>query len=211
MSERGRFISFEGGEGAGKTTQISRLAERLRATGKTVTITREPGGAPGAEAVRDMLVDGPVERWTPMSEALLIYAARADHLARTIEPARARGEVVLSDRFSDSSMAYQGYAGGVGRETIAALDRLVVGSLGPDLTIMLDIPVETGLARASARGGSDDRFERKGREFHDSVRAAFLDIARKAPDRCVVINADRDVDTLAKAVAEVVRARLGIG
>lgn len=208
-ARRGAFITFEGGDGAGKTTQIARLAEKLRAEGLEVVVTREPGGAPGAEEIRTLLVNGAPDRWTPLSEALLMFAARADHLARTINPARARGAVVLCDRFSDSTTAYQAQAGGLGPDAVAILDRLVVGADGPDLTIILDAG-EAGLSRAKGRGG-EDRFERKGADFQARVRQAFRDIAAANPKRCALIDASGDEAAVAVAVARVVGQRLGLG
>ena len=205
---RGAFITFEGGDGAGKSTQIACLAERLAAAGHDVVTTREPGGAEGAETIRTLLVTGEADRWTPMTEALLMYAARADHLARTINPARARGAIVLCDRFSDSSMAYQGAAGALGADAVRALDALVVGEDGPDLTIILDVPVETGLDRAGARAGGEARFEAKGAGYHGRVRQAFLDIAAAEPERCIVIDARQPIDEIGEEIARAVHERL---
>ena len=209
-ARRGPFVSFEGGDGVGKTTQIARLAARLKKAGHEVVLTREPGGAPGAEAIRKLLVAGAAERWSPMAEALLMFAARADHLEKTINPARARGAVVLTDRFADSSMAYQGIAGALGEDKIAALYKLVVGADGPDLTIILDAPIMIGLERAGARGG-DNRFEAKGAAYQEEVRRAFLAIAGKERRRCIVIDATRPVDEIENAVAAAVKERLGVG
>jgi dTMP kinase len=147
----GRFITFEGGEGAGKSTHVRLLAEALRAAGLSVVETREPGGSPGAEEIRELLVHGAVARWDPMSEALLHFAARRDHVTRVIAPALAAGDWVLSDRFADSTMAYQGYGHRLGREVIEQLYALAVGDLAPELTVILDLPVEDGLARAGSR------------------------------------------------------------
>ena len=205
---RGRFISFEGGEGAGKTTQIRRLAERLQPFAAEVVLTREPGGSPGAEALRDLLVRGPIDRWSPMSETLILYAAREDHLERLIRPALARGAWVLSDRFADSTRAYQGAGGGASAAFIAALEEAVVRDVRPDLTLILDLPVEEGLARALARGGGEERFERKGRDFHERLRQAFLDIARAEPQRCVVLDAAAAPDQVAARIWSAVSGRL---
>jgi dTMP kinase len=209
-ARRGPFITFEGGDGAGKSTQITRLAAHLRRAGSDVVVTREPGGSPGAEDIRALIVNGAADRWSPMSEALLMYAARADHLERTINPARARGAAVLCDRFSDSTMAYQGIAGGLGRAAVESLDALVVGDDGPMLTFILDAPVRDSLARAGARGG-DTRFEGKGAGYQERVRQAFLAIARSAPDRCVVIDASRGIEAIGAEIAAVVHERLGLG
>ena len=209
-ARRGPFISFEGGDGVGKSTQIARLAARLAAAGHEVTTTREPGGSPGAEAIRALLVKGDADRWSPLAEALLVFAARAGHLERTINPARARGAVVLSDRFADSTMAYQGVAGALGEEAVAALAALVVGADGPDLTIILDAPVARALARAEGRGG-DSRFESKGAAFQEKVREAFHAIAGREPGRCVLVDATQPADAVAALIADIVRTRLGLG
>lgn len=204
---RGAFITFEGGDGVGKSTQIALLAENLTRAGRHVVATREPGGSQGAEAIRGLLVHGDAERWSARSEALLMYAARADHLERTINPARLRGAIVLCDRFADSSMAYQGFAGGLGQATIAALDALIVGADGPDLTLILDAPTAAALSRSQSRGG-DDRFESKGTAYLERVRQGFLKIAVAAPDRCVVIDAARPKDEIAGEIARRVEERL---
>jgi dTMP kinase len=196
---RGRFITFEGGEGVGKSTQVARLADRLRDRGEVV-VTREPGGSPGAEAIRGLLVSGPVERWSPISEALLMYAARRDHIERVIAPALERGAWVICDRFYDSSRAYQGAAGGAPSRLLSALEDEVVGELIPDLTLILDLPVEIGLARASSRGQGEGRFEAKGAAFHERLRAAFLEIAASEPGRCRVIDADAGVDAVSDRI-----------
>jgi dTMP kinase len=194
---RGRFITLEGGEGAGKSTQIRRLAERLERAGIAVLATREPGGAAAAEEVRRLLVEGEPGRWQPVSEALLHYAARAEHVARTIRPALAAGTWVLCDRFADSTMAYQGYGHRLGRAAILALDRVVLGGFKPDLTLVLDLPVTAGLARAAQRPGAADRYERMGRAFHERVRRGFRDIVRRAPRRCLLISAQGEPDLVA--------------
>ena len=202
-----RFITFEGGEGAGKSTQAALLADALRARGLEVLATREPGGSTGAEAIRELLVRGEPGRWDALSETLLHFAARRDHFVTTIEPALARGAWVVCDRFADSTMAYQGHGLGVERETVAGLYRAVLGDFAPDLTIILDLPVEEGLARASKRGG-DDRYERMDAAFHQRLRDGFLAIAGAAPERCAVIDARGDVDAVHAAVLAVVKERL---
>lgn len=206
---RGVFITLEGGEGSGKSTQVQLLARALSARGIEVTVTREPGGAPGAEQIRALLVNGETGRWDPLSEALLHYAARREHLRHTVLPALAGGRWVVCDRFADSTMAYQGYGHGLGREVIAALHEAVVGDLAPDLTLILDIPVENGLGRAASRGG-EDRYERMDRKFHDRLREGFLDIARREPRRCAIIDAAGTVDEVRAAILAVVHARLGV-
>ena len=192
---RERFITLEGGEGAGKSTQARLLAAKLEEKGHRVTITREPGGAPGAELIRKLIVDGDADRWTPRTEALLIFAAREDHLSRTIRPALERGEWVICDRFIDSTRAYQGAAQGLDLQVIEKLSEIVIGEDMPALTLMLDLPVETGLARAGKRvedaeaGVAEDRYEKMEIEFHQTLRRAFLDIARAEPGRCAEVAA----------------------
>ncbi len=202
---RGRFITLEGGEGAGKSTQAGRLAARLRASGRDVLETREPGGAPGAEKLRGLLLSGEVA-WSLSAETLLHFAARAEHVARTIRPALDAGTWVVCDRFADSTMAYQGYAQGGDRAAIAALTAMM--GLRPDLTIMLDVPVPTSLARLAARGMAADRYERLGAAFFAEVRAGFLAIAADDPERCVVLAADAAAEAVAAAIWQNVGARL---
>ncbi len=207
---RGRFITLEGGEGAGKSTQIAHLKAALEATGLNVLVTREPGGSPGGEEIRGLLVNGDTHKWEPMTEALLNYAARHEHLQKVILPALETGTWVICDRFADSTMAYQGYGHGMEREFIRRLHRLVVGETQPDLTLILDMPVETGLARAAERGEGEDRYERMGLDFHNRLRDGFLEIARKEPQRCEVIDATGDIDTIASSIKGTVAAKLGI-
>ena len=185
----GRFITFEGGEGAGKSTQVRLLTDRLRQAGHEVVATREPGGSPGAEALRDLLVKGAADRWSPLSETLILYAARRDHVERLIRPALEKGAWVISDRFADSTRAYQGAAGGVDPAFIGEMERVVLGNTRPDLTLILDLPVSEGLRRAGRRGDDETRFESKGLSFHDRLRAKFLAIAEQEQGRCVVIDA----------------------
>jgi dTMP kinase len=206
---KGRFITLEGGEGGGKSTQVFRLADRLRRTGLQVVATREPGGAEGAEVIRKLLVSGDPGRWDPMTELLLHFAARRDHLRRTIWPALERGHWVVCDRFADSTMAYQGYGQGLGCAAVEAVYRLVVGDFKPDLTLILDLPVAEGLHRADARGG-ENRYERMDKVFHERLRQGFIEIARAEPARCVLIDASRPVDTVAEDVAAAVRSRLSV-
>ena len=202
-----RFIVCEGGEGAGKSTQVQRLAETLHARGEDVVTTREPGGAPGAEAIRALLVSGDTARWSPETEALLINAARADHLDRTIRPALARGQWVICDRFADSTMAYQGYGMGLDRAWLEALRQRVVGDTEPGLTLVFDLPVDIGLGRAVA----SQRYEKMGRAFHDTLRTAFLEIATsKDGRRRVVIDAGKGVDDVARQVLDAVAAAYGL-
>jgi dTMP kinase len=205
------FISFEGGEGAGKSTQLKRLALRLTGLGHKVVVTREPGGSAGGESIRDLLVNGPVERWSPMTETLLMYAARRDHLERVIEPALAKGSVVLCDRFHDSTRAYQGAGGGVSQDFITALEQACLGHARPGLTLMLDLPVAAGLARAAERGDLEARFEAKGEAFHARLRSSFLAIAEAEPERCYVIDAAQSIDTVETAIWQIVQAHLAAG
>jgi dTMP kinase len=205
----GRFITLEGGEGAGKSTQIGRLKDWLQSRGREVVATREPGGAPGAEAIRKILVEGAADRWDGTTEALLHFAARRDHLRATVWPALKRGAWVVSDRFADSTRAYQGYGHGLDPAMLDALYEAAVGSFRPDLTLILDLPVETGLARAAERRGTETRYESLPREFHERVRKGFLEIAKREPERCAVIDATKDIDTIAAAINRVVTDRLG--
>ena len=206
---RGRFITIEGGEGAGKSTQAGLLVAALARAGIAALRTREPGGAPAAEKIRRLLVEGEPGRWDAVSEALLMVAARRSHLVHTIRPALERGEWVVCDRFADSTLAYQGYGGGVPLVELAALHRLIAGDFTPDLTFVLDVPVEKGLKRAAGRSGSETRFERMDRTFHERLSQGFLDIAQGAPERCVVIDAQGEVDTVHRAVLDAVHERLG--
>ena len=206
----GRFITLEGGEGAGKSTQITRLKSWLEGRGCSVVATREPGGSPGAEMIRKLLVEGPVERWDGTTEALLHFAARREHLRSTVWPALKRGAWVLSDRFADSTLAYQGYGHGVDRKIFEQLYQVAVGAFRPDLTLVLDLPIEAGLARAVARRGTETRYESLPPDFHARVRAGFLEIAAQDPRRCVVIDATGDIDTIAGAIARAVSERLGV-
>ncbi len=205
----GRFITLEGGEGAGKSTQISRLKAWLEARATKVIATREPGGSPGAEMVRKLLVEGPAERWDGVTEALLHFAARRDHLRVTVWPALAAGTWVVCDRFADSTRAYQGYGHGVDLETLTKLHDVAVGDFRPDLTLILDLPIDMGLARAAARRGAETRYESLPRSFHERVHAGFREIAAQEPGRCVLIDARQDVDAVAAAIARAVGERLG--
>lgn len=208
---KSRFITLEGGEGAGKSTQIRHLVRRLEESGIAAVATREPGGSPRAEDIRAVILSGTAVRLAPLAEALLFAAARADHLSATIRPALGRGEWVVCDRFSDSTRAYQGARGGVDAATLDAIDRIVVGETKPDLTLILDLPAETGMARAAARRGTSaevDRFEREALDFHEALRRDFLAIAAAEPARCAVIEASGSEGAVADAIWAVVRARL---
>jgi dTMP kinase len=210
MQARGRFLTLEGGEGVGKSVQAKRLEERLAAVGLAVVRTREPGGSPGAEALREAILSGFAAGFSAAGQALLFSAARVDHLDQTILPALARGAWVVSDRFADSTRAYQGAAGNLSLDFIASLERLTIGANRPDLTLILDLPAELGLERAAKRRqtGPADRFESEGLPFHRTLRRAFLDIAAAEPLRCAVIAADRSEDDVAAAIWSAVESRL---
>ena len=204
----GRFITLEGGEGAGKSTQIAWLRTHLEARSRTVVTTREPGGSAGAEMIRKLLVEGPPERWDGPTEALLHFAARREHLRTTVWPALDRGAWVICDRFADSTRAYQGYGHGIELAMLEQLYSVAVGDFRPDLTIILDLPVEVGLARAAARRGTETRYESLPREFHERVRAGFLAIAKREPKRCIVVDASRDIEKIATEIALATDKRL---
>lgn len=207
---RGRFITFEGGEGTGKSTQVARLAERLRGCGFTVLTTREPGGSPGAEIIRHVLLSGAAKPLGPEAEAMLFASARDDHLNQTIRPALGRGEWVICDRFADSTRVYQGVVGRVDLRLIHRLERLVVGETRPDLTIILDLPAEIGLARAQARRGTGegDRFETETLDYHGRLRDAFRQLALEERDRCVLIDAQGSAESVAERIWAMVESRL---
>ena len=207
---KGRFITLEGGEGAGKSVQARRLKERLEGLGLAVVGAREPGGTPGAEALREALLSGFAADFSPAGQAFLFAAARTDHLERIILPALDRGAWVVCDRFADSTRAYQGAAGNLPEGFIASLERLTVGENLPDLTLVLDIPAEIGLQRAAERRrtGPADRFESEGLSFHETLRQAFLAIASAEPWRCVVVDALRAEEDVAAAIWAAVEARL---
>ena len=205
---RGIFITFEGGEGAGKSTQIARLATSLREMGHEVVVTREPGGSPGAEAVRHVILSGAAEPFGPAMEAILFAAARADHIDQVIRPAVARGAIVLCDRFVDSSRVYQGVTGNLEPAFMQALEKVTVAGMMPDLTVVLDLDPEEGMRRAAARRGDEaaDRFEKEALDIHRRRREAFLEIARAEPGRCVVIDAARAPAKVATAIVKAVHA-----
>lgn len=208
MTQQGLFISFEGGEGSGKTTQINKLAEKLTAKKLKVITTREPGGTVEAEKIRELIVQRDGGEWTPLAECLLLYAARVMHVEQIIRPALEKGKVVISDRFSDSTMAYQGYGRGLPLDKIKALDKLVLNDFKPDLTFILDIDAEKGLSRSSRRLAaeslhikqSEDRFENLDLDFHKRLRKGYLEIAKADPQRCVIIDASKDLDTLTSQI-----------
>ncbi len=194
---KGRFITLEGGDGAGKSTQAIRLIDAFARRGVKAIATREVGGAPGAEDIRNLWLSKPEGFWDPLTEVMLIMAARREHIARTILPALENGVWVVSDRFVDSTRAYQGVGLGLGVAKIDAIYREIAGDLRPDLTIVLDLPVELGCARMNARSGAADRYERKDFSFHETLRGAFLQFAKDEPERFRVIDASRDVDSIA--------------
>mgnify|MGYP001343150122 FL=1 len=205
----GRFITLEGGEGAGKSSQIQVVKDYLEARGIDVIVTREPGGTPVGQEIRNLLVSGDKDKWSPLSETLLILADRAAHLERVIRPALADGKYVVCDRFFDSTRAYQGIAGGLGLEIIHNLQQPVLGTTLPDVTLLLDIDPEKGLSRAQERGG-DLRFESKTLAYHQTLRQAFLDFAKQEPERMVVIDADRDIEAVSTDIITVLGERLDV-
>ena len=205
----GRFITLEGGEGAGKSTQIQVVKDYLLTLGNDVVVTREPGGTSEGQEIRNLLVSGDKDKWSPLSETLLILADRAAHLERIIRPALAEGKYVVCDRFFDSTKAYQGVAGGLGLDVIHNLQRPVLGTTLPDVTLLLDIDPEKGLRRAQERGG-ELRFESKTLAYHRTLRNAFLDFAAQEPDRIFVIDADRDVEAVSADILAVLDERLNV-
>lgn len=226
--QTGKFITFEGGEGAGKSTQAGLLAGTLAKSGIEVLLSREPGGSPGAEEIRQLLVLGAPDRWGALSEALLHFAARADHLEKTVRPALHRGAWVICDRFADSTLAYQGYGRGLESSAIEALTRLVVGDLQPDLTLILDLAVEDGLQRAAQRaqgegamgegaqgkgamGEGEDRYERMDAAFHARLRDGFRTIAKQNPARCVLLDAAASVAEVQAEIGRIVAEKFSLG
>ena len=195
----GLFISFEGIDGSGKSTQARLLAQTLRTRGLDVVLTREPGGSPGAEEIRALVLEGPPDRWSAETELLLFTAARRDHLERTIRPALAAGQIVICDRFADSTRMYQGLRGAGLRAKVDALHALMIGQ-EPDLTVLVDMEPNTGLARALARQGHEERFEAFGADLQHAMRAGFLDLAKEQPDRFVVVNGAGSIEDVAQAV-----------
>ena len=204
---RGRFISFEGGEGAGKSTQSELLCRRLEKFGIETLATREPGGSPGAEEIRSLLVSGQIERWDPLTEALLHNAARHDHVQRTILPALERGAWVITDRFADSTLAYQGYGQGVDLDKLSRLRELAVGAAMPDLTLILDLAVADGFARTKRRADATSRYEQMDHAMHERLRQGFLGIAQSDAARCRVIDASPGANSVHDAVWQTVRER----
>ncbi|MBO1075294.1 dTMP kinase [Roseomonas marmotae] len=207
-TSKARFITLEGGEGAGKTTLARRLAGALASLGLPVLRTREPGGAPGAEALRGLLLHGGVA-WDPVAEAMLMFAARREHLAKTIQPALEAGIWVICDRFADSTLAYQCHGHGLDPQVWHKLAEVALGPFAPDLTLVLDLPPEQGMARAQARG-TPDRFERLGAEYHARVREGFRAIAAANPERCTIMDATQGPDEVFAAASLALRERLGL-
>lgn len=210
VSDKARFISLEGGEGVGKSTQVKILCERLENKAINTIQTREPGGAPGAEKIRDLLVRGGVDKWQPMTEALLHNAARAEHLENTIIPALRDEKWVICDRYADSTIAYQGYGQGVDIQTLLELHKISTGNFWPDLTIILNGQnLDRAVEREQENSDKEDRYERMGKEFHLKLQQSFLDIARNNPDRCVIINATGTIDEVSARIWAAVTERFG--
>jgi dTMP kinase len=207
---RGRFITVEGGEGAGKSTQVELLVAALQRVGIAAIRTREPGGSENAEAIRRLLLEGAGDRWDSIGEALLLYAARRDHVQRLIEPALRDGQWVVCDRFADSTLAYQGYGRGLQLVELRTLHRFALGDFVPDLTLILDLPVAEGFARAARRAGGADRFERLDRDFHERLRRGFHEIAAAEPERCALVDASGERDDVHRAVLAAVAGKLGV-
>ena len=205
-----RFITLEGGEGTGKSTQVKRLSAKLKEHGIDSIVTREPGGSPGAEQIRELFVHGEPGRWSALTETLLVFAARVDHIERTIKPALAAGKWVICDRFTDSTYAYQGVGRGSDRENIRRIESVSIGDFKPNLTLVLDLPVETGLQRARKRANDENRFEGFDVSFHERLRQAFVDIARRNGDRCVLLDAGGSEDEVADMIWNSVAQRFGL-
>ena len=204
------MIVIDGVDGSGKGVQSRRLAQAFRDANEAIILTREPGGSPAAEDIRELLVNGEPEKWDDMTELLLMYAARRAHLRDTVWPALAQGSWVISDRYADSSRAFQGIAGNLGHETVERVHELVVAEFEPALVLILDLPVDTALARAKSRDAGEDRFEKKGEAYHQRVRAAFLEIAQRQPQQYRVIDASRGIDAVCDEVTAVVNAHFGL-
>lgn len=206
----GRFISFEGGEGSGKSTQLQLLRDAFTASGLPFESTREPGGTPGAEQIRNLLVTGDVDAWDAITETLLFYAARADHVARKIKPALAEGRHVICDRFADSTFVYQGVGKGLSVKYVQNLHHMTLGNFMPHLTVLLDIDPAAGLARAASRRGHENRFEEMDISFHQNIRAGFLALAKREPGRIAVLDATQDKAALHQQIVGIINSRLGL-
>lgn len=213
MTKRGVFITFEGGDGTGKSTQAKLLQQSFSAAGMDTILTREPGGTPQAERIRDLLLQRDSGAFDPLTEALLMFASRREHIVNKILPALEKGQWVISDRFADSTRAFQGAGMGLDAEKIEKLYHLVAGDFQPDLTLIFDLDPEVGLARSTKKAAdtktTEDRYERMGLAFHQRLREGFLQIAKKFPTRCVIIDAGQDTQTVHQQVLQVVEARLG--
>jgi dTMP kinase len=207
---KGKFITFEGGEGAGKSTQVKLLIDAFANADLSAYPTREPGGTKGAESIRNLLVNGDVSKWSAKTETLLHLAARNDHVEKTIKPKLDAGVNVICDRFMDSTISYQGYGHGLGLDYVTDLQKIIIEDLAPDLTFIFDISVENGLARTSNRGNTENRYEKMARNFHENVRNGFLEIAKNNPDRCYIINADDDIRNIHLNIIEIIQERLKI-
>lgn len=207
---RGRFISFEGGDGAGKTTQVFHLSTALRKLGIDAITTREPGGSEGAEDIRQLLVSGRLERWDSITEALLHTAARRDHLMQVIEPALANGQWVICDRFADSTLAYQGYGLGANLQSLQRITDIALDNFTPDLTFMLDISPDVGLRRTEVRADDTSRYELMDKSVHERIRKGFLCIAKDSPDRCEVIDASFDPAVVRLEIQNIVSKYFGV-
>ncbi len=205
----GTFITFEGGEGSGKSTQLSFLYNEIKSNNLPCVKTREPGGSEGAESIRGLLLNGSADKWDPIAETLLFYAARLDHVERLIKPALTDGTIVLCDRFADSTRVYQGIGKGLSEDYILSLHQLTLGHFKPDLTLILDIDPEVGIKRTLSRSGAETRFESMDMDFHHAVRAGFLSIARNEPERCVVIDASQSIEDVKKSVLNAFKQRIG--
>ena len=209
--DAGRFITLEGGEGAGKSTQVRELQARLEAAGIEVLATREPGGSLGAEEIRKLLVSGAVDRWDPLSESMLHFVARRDHMLRTILPALKQGTWVISDRFTESTLAYQGYGQGTDPQYLEVIRDIAIGTFTPDLTLLLDVPAEDGLARAASRNDGGSRYESMNLGMHERLRTGFLELAAAAPERISVVDASEPENAVADRVWSIVQDRFGLG
>ncbi len=208
QSYPGKFITLEGGDGTGKSTQARLLAEFLKEQQKEVLLTREPGGAPGSDDIRQLILTGEPERWDVVGETLLFYASRRNHLRLTVWPALERGDWVISDRFADSTMAYQGYGNQLGVEAVTKIHEVSVGDFEPDLTLILDIDVRKGIARTQGRTNNEDRFEKMDIAVHERMQQGFYEIAEKNSHRCVIVDADRPIDEIQAELRKIVRERL---
>ncbi|USG59560.1 dTMP kinase [Sneathiella marina] len=204
----GRFITLEGGDGSGKSTQARLLSDFLKTKSIDVLLTREPGGAPGADEIRELILTGEPDRWDAVGETLLFYASRRNHLRLTVWPALEKGQWVISDRFADSTMAYQGYGNQLGEDVVSKVHDFAVGNFKPDLTFVFDMPAEEGLRRTDDRLHDEDRFEKMDIAFHERLRDGFLDIAQKNPDRCVVIDATKSIDAVQSELRRITLERL---